>query len=247
MSENEIDLEKLGELGQSIIDFDYENFRNENIEFLEELYNYYNFSLKYNGLERERDIKNALKIQSKITEILNDEEYLNYLVNKRLDSVVDGIIKGIYALKDFNHVDKAGMYKKLSDEEYEIPILSAKNKKIKSAPIAEELCKIRLDDLRKCLFDTVGFEFTPLSELYKMRMEAVSIEDKAVIKDIWSKNGFNNHYVQGLVLDTDRDPLFDDPYYFSFFYEDRIYHVKPYKGNISKFANKSKRKNMSLD
>ena len=239
--ERGINLERLGELGESIKNFNYNTFREENREFLNEIYDLYYNAIKDNIFDKDSDkenLKTCLIVMSKVKEILNDEEYFEVLVSKRLDSLVDRIFRDIYDVKDTYYLDYncSGVKQKLSDENYIIPILSGKNIRIKSEPFAEELSKIKPDDFRKLLFDTVGFEFTSMRELYNKRNENITA-DKTEIKALWAKNGFDSYIIRAWKLETTEDPFMDE----SFYRDDKRLLVNTYKGNISRFRDSSKK------
>lgn len=235
-----INLDNLGEFGESIKYFDYKNYREESINLLEEIFEIYDDLVKKNIGGNLALTVSPLMVRDKIYELLNDEEYLNVFINKRLDSLVDEILKSIYALDGFNHVSEQGLKQRLMTSEHEIPLLSARNRKTNSASIAEELSTIRFDELRECLFETVGFSFTPARELKEMRDHTAQIDKREALQKLWEKNGLDIYYAVALVLKPDRDPLNDDLFY----EEQRDYFVNSYTGNISKFAINSKKVNM---
>ena len=104
-----INLDNLGEFGESIKYFDYKNYREESINLLEEIFEIYDDLVKKNIGGNLALTVSPLMVRDKIYELLNDEEYLNVFINKRLDSLVDEILKSIYALDGFNHVSEQGL------------------------------------------------------------------------------------------------------------------------------------------
>ena len=190
---NDINLELLGEFGQSIMNFNINNYRDE---LLTHAYNAlqvykkdYEQASEFNDLASIKNIEKTIEYYGKV---LSDKNFLNIIVSWNLNCQVNDIIRvlnsrlnqsssKILSLPTLNFLGKA------NDLNNTIT-LSDGNK----ITIGEAIKQIPLEELRKQIFKITGLEYTSLDELEQL-YKTSPIEQKEDIRNLFHKNGYTLH------------------------------------------------------
>ena len=205
----DINIDMLGEFGQSIKNFNIDNFKQNFLESSKRALDAYKKDYQmYKELGQLDQHPLIIKYIEYLEKVLNDETFFNEMTSWHLNAQVRNIIQ--YLQSQRYALNEPGMaIPKLSFYDYahdlDKPIIYPGGM---SSTVKEAIKSVPFDKMRELLFNAAGLKFTSMEELKDIISNATP-EQKSEVVSLLHKNGFSGVLEDGKFAISDlQDPGF---------------------------------------